>query len=175
MSTVTIVSGSPGCGKSTLSRQLARRSGVGVHLRTDEFYRFLAHRLDPSTPESKPQNTAVLRAFLRAAQSFAQDGYDVYVDGVIGPWWLDTIEQIFPRFAYVLLRADLATVLHRTSERATADQASANSILVQTMHEQFNAVRGYDRHIIDTAGPTQDAVLAEFLEGQSRNAFDYPK
>jgi hypothetical protein len=34
-----------------------------VHLETDDFYRFLAHRIDPSKPESHTLNTSIVKAF----------------------------------------------------------------------------------------------------------------
>lgn len=125
MKPLAIISGAPGSGKTTLAQGLARRSASGVHVVTDEFYRFLAHRLDPSTPESRTQNTSVVKAFLNAARSFHEDGYDVYVDGVIGPWWLDDIVRIFPRFDYVILHADLPTMSSRAPLRSAHTQASA--------------------------------------------------
>jgi len=110
---VTIIGGCPGTGKTTLAARLAGRSPMGVHVVTDQFYHFLTHRLDPSTPESKAQNEAVVSAFLSAARAFAEHGYEVYVDGVIGPWWIDTITGVMPACDYLILHADLDTVLDR--------------------------------------------------------------
>lgn len=31
----------------------------------------------------------VIEAFLEAAKRFARGGYDVIVDGIVGPWFLD--------------------------------------------------------------------------------------
>lgn len=145
---------------------------MGVCLETDVFYRFLTHRQDPSTAESHTQNTAVTRAFLNAARSFYSDGYDVFVDGVIGPWWLDTIREVLPVFQYALLHADLATVLQRTTQRANTKQASANPELVRTMHGQFEAVINDGAEAIDTAEKTPEQVFEEFLVRQARGDFD---
>lgn len=158
MSGVVIVSGCPGSGKTTLAGSLAMRSTMGVHLVTDTFYDFLAHPLDPSTPESHAQNTAVVRAFLRAARSFADDGYEVFVDAVLGPWWLEVIDDLVPGCEYVLLHADLETVLRRTRERL---HQPASERLVRTMHAQFERYPAACR--LETGGRSADAVLEEFL------------
>ena len=39
-------------------------------------------------PESQEQNLVVVEAFLEAAKRYAHGGYDVIVDGIIGPWFL---------------------------------------------------------------------------------------
>ncbi|MGD8828968.1 MAG: AAA family ATPase [Pseudomonadales bacterium] len=173
MNGLTIISGCPGSGKTTLARSLARRSARGVHVVTDEFYDFLAHPLDPTTPESRSQNAAVLRAFLHAAVSFSDDGYEVFVDGVIGPWWLETITAVVARFEYVLLHADLATAEGRVQGRA--DQPSASVRVVRHMHAQLEAVPGFIDHRIDTSNRNEAAVVEEFLARRGTGAFDWPK
>lgn len=175
MDRVTIISGCPGSGKTTLARTLAGRHLRGVHLATDRFYEFMAHRLDPSTPESRSQNTAVVRSFLAAAKSFREDDYQVFVDGVIGPWWLDTIIGFFPDFDYVILHAGLECVLARAGDRAQHAQASANSELVAEMHRQFAAVSGFSRQRIDTDGHSPDWVLAEFDRKSEAGDFAVPR
>ena len=42
----------------------------------------------PHLPEAYGQNLIVTEAFLRAAKRYVCGGYDVIVDGVIGPWFL---------------------------------------------------------------------------------------
>ena len=168
---ITIISGCPGSGKTTLSKQLANRSPMAVCVDTDAFYHFLADRLDPSTPESKPQNTAVVRAFLRAANSYFQDGYDVVVDGVLGPWWLELMQSELSAFEYTILHADLETVLQRTADRAKISQVSANPALVRTMHDQFDSLSGMERRTITTTGKTTADVVEEFMKRQREGGF----
>ena len=173
MSSITIVSGCPGSGKSTISKLLAANREMGVRIETDVFYHFLAHRLDPSTPESKPQNTTVVRSFLKSALSFYEDGYDVFLDGVIGPWWLQAVQEILPSFQYAILHANLETVLQRTKERANIAQSSANPELVCVMHSQFDALTDVDSRTIDTRNKSSKAVFDEFLFRQTQGDFAF--
>ena len=171
MPSVTVISGCPGSGKTTLSKHLANRAPRGVRVDTDVFYHFLAHRLDPSAPESSAQNAAVIRAFLRAAKSYVQDGYDVVVDGVVGPWWLELIQIELGDFQYAILHADLETVLQRTSKRAKTAQVSASPTLVRTMHGQFDSLSGLEERVIVTTGKTDSDVLKEFIQRQHDGDF----
>ena len=173
MGRLTIVSGCPGSGKSTLSKRLAHECKMGVCIESDVFYDFLAHRIDPTLAESKPQNTAVIRAFLKAARSFYDDGYEVFVDGVIGPWWLETIDELLPKFEYVVLHASLETVLQRTRERAEFAQASASPEIVRVMHGQFAAVNETETasRTINTTDMSVEAVYVEFLARQAKGDF----
>lgn len=80
---ISVISGCPGSGKTSLSSLLAGRSEEGVHLVTDDFRHYLSHPIDPSTPASNAQNTTITRAFLAPAKEFDAAGYQVYVDGVM--------------------------------------------------------------------------------------------
>jgi chloramphenicol 3-O-phosphotransferase len=46
---ITIISGTPGAGKTSLARALAASDARGVHIETDEFFRFLAHPIGPTS------------------------------------------------------------------------------------------------------------------------------
>lgn len=170
MASLIIISGCPGSGKTTLASSLADRSPLGVRVDTDAFYHFVTHRLDPSTPESKNQNTSVVRAFLRASNSYFQDGYDVLIDGVLGPWWLKLMQSELSEFGYAILHANRETVLQRTSERTS--QGSANPALVKTMHAQFDSISGMEKRTINTSGKTPSDVLIEFTNRQRNGDFD---
>ena len=85
MGSLVTITGSPGAGKTTLAARLAKASSAGVHVHGDVFYTFLAHPIPPTQPESRDQNTAVIRASMRVAVTLAEAGYDVFLDGIFGP------------------------------------------------------------------------------------------
>ena len=73
MASITIVSGCPGSGKTTLAKGLAGLASEGLHLPSDLFYDFPAAPIDPTLAESHHQNLVVMRALARSARAFAQN------------------------------------------------------------------------------------------------------
>jgi len=62
MSGITIVTGAPGAGKTTLSRRAAQADPLGLHLPADVFDTFPAYPVSPGLPEAPAQNGAVIAA-----------------------------------------------------------------------------------------------------------------
>ena len=82
-----------------------------VHMRTDDFYHYLSKgAIPPHLPESNEQNLVVIEAFLEAAKRYARGGYDVIVDGIIGPWFLKPWQSLVREHYevhYIILRASM--------------------------------------------------------------------
>jgi cytidylate kinase len=163
MASITIISGCLGTGKTTLSRALAQAEPAGLHFVTDTFYHFPAHPLDPTTPAAHRQNTIIMRAIGRAAAAFVEGGYDVFLDGVVGPWFLPTLLHecgTVARVAYVILRATLEEELARVLRR----DGPATRARVLAMHEPFAELEEYARHVIETTGRSAEEVRAAFIQ-----------
>ena len=160
---VTIVTGCPGTGKTTLSLRLASSGSLGLRLEVDAFYSFLAHPLSPVLPESQAQNTAVCIATARAARAFAEHGYQVFVDGVVGPWFLPVFARelvgLEAPVEYGVVRASLDETVRRATTRPDGDKFEVDG--VKHMHAAFADLGAFESHVIDTEGRTADETLAE--------------
>ncbi len=157
MNSVVLVSGCPGSGKTTLSRALAEAQPTGLHLVSDQFYDFIPHRVDPTTRQSDAQNRTIMRAVAAASAQFAKGGYAVYLDGVIGPWFLPEFRPHLESTTthYVVLRVLDSQALHRVRER----QGEGLSPIVRQMHRQFAELGSFERHAIDTTKSSPSEIV----------------
>jgi predicted kinase len=170
MPAIIIVSGCPGSGKTTLAGALARLRPKGLHLLTDVFYRFPVTLIDPTLPESHGQNSVIIRAFGRAARAFAEGGYHVVLDGVVGPWFLPILREELAgpwSVSYVILELPEPEALQRVRAR----QGSGASAQVRHMAAAFAALPSFQAHVIPTAGASPDQVLRVAEQGLSEGRF----
>ena len=101
-------------------------------------------------------------------------GYEVIVDGIVGPWFLGPWEILAKEGAeihYVVLRADKQETLRRATTRAKLDKA-INMELVETMWTQFQELGQYENHVVDTSDQsieeTLSTVRSAILKGTHR-------
>jgi cytidylate kinase len=171
MSPIVIVTGAPGTGKTTLAAHLAKASPRGLHLPADLFFTFPAHPISPYRPASQEQNTTVMIALARTAATFTARGYDVFLEGIVGPWFLPPIAaELAPigiPVEYVVLRAPLEVALKRVRGRGDIDRDH----IVQQMHGAFEAIGSFSTHTLDASNRSTAEVAAEFASRQAAGAF----
>lgn len=174
---ITIITGSPGTGKSTVADKAALESDMekSVCIRTDDFFHYLKKgAIPPHLPESNAQNGVVIEAFLETAKRFVKGGYDVYVDGIVGPWflepWLGAAREGYD-VHYIVLRASREITLRRAVERSKLD-LKTNTELVEVMWEQFCDLGKYEANVVDTTNQTVpetiESIKAHLKSGQNR-------
>jgi hypothetical protein len=149
---ITIVTGCPGTGKTTLAIELAASRANGVRVVADLFYEFFSHPVVPIRPEAHAQNTAAVRAVAAASAAFATGDYEVFVDGIFGPWFLPTfLAETQPSGVgvdYIVLRAAFPETLQRAMSRPQAK--AEDEEIVRHMHQQFADLGHFESHAIDT-------------------------
>lgn len=152
---IIIISGAPGTGKTTISAIVAKESSLekSIHMHTDDFYHYLSKgAIAPNLPESNAQNAVVIDALLASAKCYARGGYDVIIDGIIGPWFIEPfLNSVSEGYEvhYIILRADKNVTMKRAIERSKLDR-NTNIGLVETMWDQFNNIGKYEKNVIDT-------------------------
>ncbi|MQY06797.1 AAA family ATPase [Actinomadura macrotermitis] len=151
-SSVVILAGPPGAGKSTVAARIARRHPKAVHLRTDDFWQYIvAGAIPPYEPASRAQNETVMDAIAGAAFTYAAGGFVTVVDGIVGPWMLDHFrKQAQVPLHYAVLRPYRDVALARAQGRAAPD-ALVDRHPILTMWDQFADLGVLESHVFDTS------------------------
>ncbi len=171
MSSLLVVSGPPGSGKSTITSALADRLDPSALVDGDQFFRFLrSGAIEPWRPESQRQNEVVTRIQAATARRYRDGGYHTLFDGVLGPWFLDSFRAATNGpFEYVVLLPPLDVCLERI--RARDGHEFADEDAARSMHEQFvEACDGWREHVVDSASgsPAGVADTIESLRASGR-------
>ncbi|MEV6847997.1 AAA family ATPase [Actinoplanes sp. NPDC051411] len=168
---VLILSGPPAAGKTTVARLLASSAPKPtVHLETDQFFRAIRTGFVlPYLPEAEPQNKVVLTAVVDAVAAFTSGGYDVIVEGIIGPWFLPRFSPLAAlRIDYVVLLPSLEATLARADTRAASHLRDPGPIT--GLHGAFPR----DAHTIDTTGQEPSLTASHVREGLASTRFRLP-
>ncbi len=171
---ITIVTGPPGAGKSTVAAALARSSPLGVHLVADQCFRWVVSGfVPPWSPDAEGQNATVIDAVGAAAGRFAEGGYEVVVDGIVGPWFLDRLCRAAGSSAgilrYVVLRPSREVAVRRAVSRTGGHDLTIRAP-VEVMYDAFADLGPYETHVVDSSAlgsaVTADVVRAGVATGR---------
>ncbi|MFI9415312.1 AAA family ATPase [Nocardia gamkensis] len=162
---VIILTGPPGAGKTTVAELLAAgASRPTIHVTTDWFYRSIRTGfVPPYLPEAQRQNEVVVDAIVASVATFACGGYDVVVDGIVGPWFLTPFRAAAERdlleLSYLVLRPDLDTTLARAQQRAGHELKDVEAIT--GLHTAFADLGELEDHVLDTGHLDAEQTVAE--------------
>lgn len=163
---VILISGVPGSGKTSVSRVLAKTSAADltVHMHTDDFYEYICKGyISPWLDGSGDQNETMVEAVAAGAERFCAGGYEVYVDGMIGPWFLDPWIQIAQQgvdVRYVFLRPSEAETVSRATTREQREYFPLNAEVVQELWQSIADLGAYESYAVDTTGQSVEESAA---------------
>jgi broad-specificity NMP kinase len=163
-----LLTGAPGCGKTTIAPLVADHAPLSACLDLDWFFAKLrSGALEPWREEAHQQNRVVLSAAASAVATFTAGGYFTVADGILNPFMLDLFvsacEPLGIELNYAVLRAPLPVVLARVQARTGEPEhvgALADATVVQALWKGFEAHDLDERHRVDS-GQRSPALIAE--------------
>jgi hypothetical protein len=166
---VLLLTGSPGCGKTTVAPLVADRHERSVCLDLDWFFAKVRRGfIEPWLGEAHEQNRVILRAAAEAVAAFAEGGYFTVAEGILYPFMLDLFaEACAPHgiaLNYAVLRAPIGVVQQRVLDRRTEPAhlgALADADVVDDLWAQFESHGVAERHRVDSGARTPFAVAEE--------------
>ena len=167
--TLLLLTGSPGCGKTTVSPLVADRHEPSVCLDLDWFFAKLRRgAIAPWKEASHGQNRVVLTAAAEATTAFAAGGYFTVAEGILYPFMLDLFEVSGESrrvtVNYAVLRAPLGVVQRRIQTRREEPMhadALTDVGVVDDLWSQFEAHGVAERHRVDSGRRSPDEVAQE--------------
>ncbi len=162
-----LITGSPGCGKTTVAPLVADRHELSACLDLDWFFAKLRRgAIEPWREEAHTQNRVVLAAAAEATAAFATGGYLTVAEGILYPFMLDLFEQACQPHGvavnYAVLRAPIGVVQQRVHDRRVEPPhagALADATVVDDLWTQFESHGVEERHRVDSGerGPVEVA------------------
>lgn len=157
-----------GAGKTTVASQLARSAPLGVHLVGDQvFHWIVAGYVPPWMPGTSRQNGAVIAAIAAAAARFADEGYAVFVDAIIGPWFLPhwlRAAGAGELAQYVILRPSRHVAAARAMRRGSEDDL-VDPGPVGAMFDAFEDLGTFESRVLDSSDQDAEATVEAVQTG----------
>ena len=109
-----------------------------------------------------------------SARQFAKSGYEVYVDGVLGPWflkpWIKKAKNGVD-VRYIILRPDEETTVFRAAERQQREYFPLDAEIIKNVWGSFNNLGEYESHVLDTTGQTVEESTGIIQDMLTRNKY----
>jgi hypothetical protein len=165
---IVIVTGPPGAGKTTVSAHLARSVPLGVHLLSDQMFRWIVSGfIPPWEAGSNHQNRTIIAAIASTAARFDDGGYEVVVDGIIGPWFLGQwLAAAGPgrSVQYVIVRPSSAIAMSRATGRQSPEEL-VDPHPVAAMFEAFQDLGAFEANVVDSSDQAVDQTVEAVRHG----------
>ena len=115
----------------------------------------------------------VVGVIVDAALAYARGGYDVIIDGIVGPWFLEPFRDAAKKgvaFDYVVLRPSEAETVRRGTAR-TFEKALRDEAVIAQMWRAFSDLGPLERHALDSTAAAPEVTAAQIRSGVAAGRF----
>lgn len=145
-----------------------------VHLVTDQFFEAIRTGfIPPYRPEASQQNDVVVDTYVAAAATYARGGYDVVVDGVVGPHYVPPFRAVARSdglvLSYVVLRPALGETIARAQTRGPESLRDEGAI--SHMCGAFADLGPLEHHALDTTNQSAAATAEAVRRGVAAGTY----
>ncbi|NJK43569.1 MAG: AAA family ATPase [Pleurocapsa sp. SU_196_0] len=172
MNPIFVISGTPGSGKSSVSRALMERFAFGVHVPVDDLREFvvsgIAHPVPTWTQETTRQFRLARGNAVRMARFYAESGFASAIDDVISAEsfaadYAPCFEGVFAH--RVLLRPRLEVALERNASRDTKPfETGVLEDVIRFLHADLSVMERHGWHVVDSSDLTLEETVSAVLE-----------
>ncbi len=162
-----LISGAMGSGKTTIASLLSTSSIFNklVLINWDTFFNIIKKGyISPSLKESNKQNEIVITSYIKVASEYLKDGYDVIIEGIIGPWFLYLFDKISKKYKtyYFILRLDLKENERRIILRDNKNKEE-NLKAFHIIYPQFLSLKDYEKYVLNTTTLTNNMIIEKII------------
>ena len=105
----------------------------------------------------------------KAVEGYAQGGYFVVVDGIVGPWFIHPFKTLKQPLHYIILRPALDAAIEHC--RLRGGDTLTDPQPISELHKQFSMLGEFENHVIETAGHSPEDTLAAVRAGLASGSF----
>jgi len=144
MSAITILSGPPGAGKTTIARELiSLNKGALIYIEGDDFWKFI---IESGKKTGFDNFKASMSAMLGASIAYARNDFEVLLDFSIPPWYINKASELVKKrnipLNYVIVRPALEICANRAATRKKGVIAEYNEQLTK-LYRSFDELQQY--------------------------------
>lgn len=144
MSAITILSGPPGAGKTTIAKELiCITQGALIYIEGDSFWKFI---VEDGGKTGFENFKATMSAMLASSIAYARNGFGVLLDFSIPPWYINKASEMVKKreipLNYVILRPSMEICASRaaTHQHGAIHEYEERYI---KLYESFNDMQQY--------------------------------